>query len=122
MSEQEVSQALKEVDLNTTETSSEVKVKIDQTACAYCSKTGAKKRCAKRHPKCLKKIFCDEVCEKAGHQKAKVEGGTENEDKEAKVKAAAAAKKKAKKAKKAGKADKADQGQFWWNNSVYASW
>ena len=62
-----VDTALKKVDLNasdaaavaaaTTETTS------DPTACSLCKKSKATKRCSKRHAKCLKKIFCDSVCE-----------------------------------------------------------
>ena len=32
-----------------------------QVGCAHCKKAGPSKRCSKRHPKCLKKMFCNEV-------------------------------------------------------------
>ena len=38
-------------------------------ACAFCKKAEPTKRCSKRHPKCLKKLFCDEACENLGHKK-----------------------------------------------------
>ena len=38
-------------------------------ACAFCKKAEPTKRCSKRHPKCLKKIFCDEACENLAHKK-----------------------------------------------------
>jgi len=37
--------------------------------CAYCKKANPSKRCSKRHPKCLKKMFCNESCEISGHKK-----------------------------------------------------
>ena len=108
-------------------------------SCAYCAKIGATKRCVKRHAKCLKKLFCDEICEKASHKGLLKKTIDENkdhlnqvvdigddtieaDDSEAKVaeKALKAKKKKAKKAAAKGKKGSSDQ--FWWNNSVYASW
>merc|ERR1712039_756349 len=41
----------------------------DPTACSFCKKSKATKRCSKRHAKCLKKIFCDSVCETQAHKK-----------------------------------------------------
>ena len=41
----------------------------DEVVCAHCKKTKPTKRCAKRHPKCLKKLFCNETCEVLAHKK-----------------------------------------------------
>lgn len=119
----DVIEALKEVDLNT-------KKDHPEMACAYCSKPNPTKRCSKRHGKCMKKMFCDKSCETADHRPKKTESSSEatpeTEDeqtakmKEEQEKAEKAKKKKAKKAAMAAK--KQGDGQFWWNNSVYASW
>lgn len=37
--------------------------------CSHCKKTKPSKRCAKRHMKCLQKIFCNETCEMLSHKK-----------------------------------------------------
>ena len=108
----ETAQALSELDLN----------KAEVKKCSYCGKCDAAKRCSKRHQKCLKKIFCDESCEKAAHRspanpKAPNADAPNPKDEEK----AKAEKKKAKKAAKASK-NKSSSDQFWWNNSVYASW
>merc|ERR1719322_1498879 len=133
-----VDTALRKVDLNakdaaavaaaaTSETNKETTANSDPTACSFCKKSKATKRCSKRHAKCLKKIFCDSVCETQAHKK-KVEAPNkedsppkddeklekENGDDE---KAAKAKKKKARKAANAGK--KSNDGSFWWNNAVY---
>ena len=42
---------------------------VEGAACNYCKKPGPTKRCSKRHPKCLKKIFCDQNCETMAHKK-----------------------------------------------------
>ena len=114
--------ALKEVDLNE-------KANEDSNSCSFCRKPNATKRCAKRHSKCLKKLFCDKVCETSGHSKAKKaaqeekEEEGEPEEKKDLSEAEKVAKAKKKKAKKAALAAKKGQGgEFWWNNSVYASW
>merc|ERR1712179_85211 len=40
-----------------------------EVTCNFCKKQGPTKRCAKRHPKCIKKLFCNEVCEMMAHKK-----------------------------------------------------
>ena len=40
-----------------------------EMSCGYCKKTGPTKRCSKRHPKCIKKLFCNETCEQMAHKK-----------------------------------------------------
>ena len=80
--------------------------------CAFCQKTKPSKRCSKRHPKCLKKMFCNESCESMAHKKK------EDPQTASKVPVKKAdSKKKSKKDK-----HKNSGGEFWWNNSVYASW
>ena len=37
--------------------------------CSHCKKANPSKRCAKRHMKCLQKIFCNETCEMLSHKK-----------------------------------------------------
>ena len=79
----------------------------DEKLCAFCKKAGPTKRCSKRHPKCLPKMFCNETCESYAH-----------EDK----KAALVKKEKAKvaAAKKKGMKNRdwknTDSGQFWWHD------
>ena len=41
----------------------------EEAGCCYCKKTGPNKRRAKRHPKCIKKLFCNETCEQMAHKK-----------------------------------------------------
>merc|ERR1711915_945685 len=42
----------------------------EAVVCAYCKKaSGPTKRCGKRHPKCIKKLFCNETCENLSHKK-----------------------------------------------------
>ena len=41
----------------------------EEVGCAFCKKSGPAKRCAKRHPKCIKKLFCNETCENLAHKK-----------------------------------------------------
>ena len=80
---------------------------FDGKLCAFCKKAGPIKRCSKRHPKCLAKMFCNDTCESLAH-----------EDK----KAALVKKEKAKvaAAKKKGMKNKdwknTDSGQFWWHD------
>eukprot|EP00088_Acartia_fossae_P014514 TRINITY_DN1777_c0_g1_i7.p1 TRINITY_DN1777_c0_g1~~TRINITY_DN1777_c0_g1_i7.p1 ORF type:complete len:164 (-),score=34.44 TRINITY_DN1777_c0_g1_i7:475-966(-) len=59
-----------------------------ELGCSYCGKTNPipTKRCLKRHPKCMKKLFCSETCEVMSHKKA-------NDKKMAVAKAIACAKK-----------------------------
>ena len=80
----------------------------DLPVCAHCKKTDPKKRCSKRHPKCLKKMFCNETCEGLAHEDRKA----------AVVKKEAAKVANAK--KKAGSKIKnwknTDSGQFWWHD------
>ena len=121
-----VCEALKEVSLN----------EGPSTNCAFCSKEKATKRCSKRHAKCLKKLFCDKICETSGHRVKKPDPPpseeAENAEEPSQENAEALAKRqeqekvmkaKKKKAKKAANAaKKGSDGQFWWNNSVFASW
>ena len=115
-----VSEALKEVDLN--------KEKEDgDPTCDFCKKPNPTKRCSKRHARCLKKMFCDKVCETSGHLKEKKKGSEEEEkkavededegDKSASSSEAgkAAAKAKKKKARKAALASKREKGSEWIN-------
>lgn len=119
--------ALKSIDLN-----SEEGQKSTEHCCGYCGKKNPTKRCSKRHTRCMTKMFCDKTCETSGHKKVTTlpDPDTVSENKEeglddqvAKDMAAAAKieKAKKKKAKKQSKGQKPD-GEFWWNNSVYASW
>ena len=59
--------ALKKVDLNASDAvvvaAATSETTNDPTACSFCKKSKATKRCSKRHAKCLKKIFCDSICE-----------------------------------------------------------
>ena len=64
-------------------------------ACALCKKPDPKKRCSKRHPKCLTKMFCNETCESLAHEAKKSTGAK----KETKPKTAATKKKGGKSAK-----------------------
>ena len=79
----------------------------DEKVCTFCKKTGPTKRCSKRHPKCLPKMFCNDTCESLAHEDKK----------------AALVKKEASKvaaAKKKGMKNKdwknKDSGQFWWHD------
>merc|ERR1711973_398768 len=38
--------------------------------CEHCHKPNPTKRCSKRHPKCMKFMFCNEVCEKSSAKKS----------------------------------------------------
>merc|ERR1712126_380410 len=65
-----------------------IRKKTIEVVCAFCKRSGPTKRCAKRHPKCLKKMFCNESCEALAHEDKK----TAVAKKEAAGKAAAAKK------------------------------
>ena len=95
--------------------------------CAHCQRSNPTKRCAKRHAKCLSKLFCDSVCEKGAHQKKPaVDLKENNENMEETDKAIAA--KKLEDAKAAQKKKKSERkakkkpnqgttrcsGEFWW--------
>ena len=41
----------------------------EENLCGFCKKSDPTKRCSKRHPKFLKKLFCNETCEIAAHKK-----------------------------------------------------
>eukprot|EP00088_Acartia_fossae_P056698 TRINITY_DN6604_c0_g2_i8.p1 TRINITY_DN6604_c0_g2~~TRINITY_DN6604_c0_g2_i8.p1 ORF type:complete len:191 (-),score=59.95 TRINITY_DN6604_c0_g2_i8:302-835(-) len=84
--------------------------------CNYCSKPNPTKRCVKRHPKCLQKLFCNETCETLAHKKSSAV------DNNKAVVGAKAGGKKVDTKKKKGKKGEKPTGEFWWNNSVYASW
>jgi len=80
-----------------------------EPVCAHCGLKGPVKRCSKRHPKCMKKMFCNESCETFAHKVAKpLAAATGNTDPV-----------KKKKKKKIGERPTTE---FWWNNSVFASW
>ena len=97
---------------------------MEAIGCAHCKRSNPSKRCAKRHAKCITKLFCDSVCEKAAHQKKNAENLQEiDENLEAtkpagKSKELTPAEKKKKADKKAKK--KPNQGttrcsgEFWW--------
>ena len=122
-----VSNALKSIDLNSSE----------GMGCALCQKPNPVKKCSKSHSRCKGKLFCDKNCEMSSHKEEKTkaleasakleaENSSEKDENEAKLAkemeaAAKAEKAKNKKAKKKNKKDHND-GEFWWNNSVYASW
>ena len=78
-----------------------------ETGCCYCKKTGPTKRCAKRHPKCIKKLFCNETCEQMAHKKKEDPNAVPKPD----IKKADAKKKKSK-----GKKENGHYGEFC-NNS-----
>eukprot|EP00092_Neocalanus_flemingeri_P008775 GFUD01009448.1.p1 GENE.GFUD01009448.1~~GFUD01009448.1.p1 ORF type:complete len:139 (-),score=53.57 GFUD01009448.1:77-451(-) len=61
LEEKEKKTVLGEKDVNTEES--------EEVSCGFCKKLGPTKRCGKRHPKCLKKLFCNETCETAAHKK-----------------------------------------------------
>jgi hypothetical protein len=101
--------------------------------CAFCYKPEPIKKCSKSHSRCKGKLFCDKICETQSHKKvveqptteegAVNENDTENDLLEKQMSEAAKAEKaKKKKARKNGKAGTKNDGEFWWNNSVYASW
>merc|ERR1712209_73798 len=59
---------LGEINLNKEESTTEV---VEEIVCAFCKKPNPTKRCSKRHPKCLKKMFCNETCEALAHEDRK---------------------------------------------------
>merc|ERR1719234_1313491 len=93
-------EVLGEIDDNKRENAAEV-----ETGCSYCKKPNPMKRCSKRHPKCLKKMYCSETCEALAHEDKKAAAVK----KQAASKAAAA-----KKASKVKNWKNTDSGQFWW--------
>ena len=78
--------------------------------CAHCKKSDPKKRCSKRHPKCLKKMFCNETCESLAHEDRKTAVAKKEANK------VAAAKKKAQAGTKVKNWKNTDSGQFWWHD------
>ena len=65
----------------------ETAVNTDALSCAFCKKTDSTKRCSKRHPKCLKKMFCNDSCESRSHENKKGKSAKEEPTKVAKKKA-----------------------------------
>ena len=57
----EVSNALKSIDLNSTE----------NAGCAFCQKPNPSKKCSKSHSRCKGKLFCDKNCEMSSHKEEK---------------------------------------------------
>ena len=106
--------------------------------CKFCEKaSNPTKKCSKSHSRCKGLLFCDKNCELNHHKKEKeaekeaqaknVEENSENVENDVLTKemseAAKIEKAKKKKARKqAIKGKKENEGNFWWNNSVYASW
>ena len=76
--------------------------------CSLCKKPDPKKRCSKRHPKCLAKMFCNETCESIAHEDRKAAVAKKEANK------VAAAKKKA--GTKIKNWKNTDSGQFWWHD------
>lgn len=100
---------------------------VGLVTCAHCKRSNPTKRCTKRHAKCLPKLFCDLVCEKAAHQKKTIVDLKENDENieetdkisiAKKSEAAKAAQKKKKAEKKAkqkpNKGTTRCSGEFWW--------
>ena len=79
----------------------------DEKLCAFCKKAGPTKRCSKRHPKCLPKMFCSDTCESYAHEDKK---GALVKKEKAKVVAAK------KKGMKNRDWKNTDSGQFWWHD------
>eukprot|EP00090_Calanus_glacialis_P000565 TRINITY_DN1034_c0_g1_i1.p1 TRINITY_DN1034_c0_g1~~TRINITY_DN1034_c0_g1_i1.p1 ORF type:complete len:130 (+),score=62.66 TRINITY_DN1034_c0_g1_i1:91-480(+) len=52
----------------------------DMNTCNFCKKDGPTKRCSKRHPKCIKKLFCNTTCEEQAHKKKVPAGGVKKTD------------------------------------------
>jgi hypothetical protein len=77
LKEQAISTALTNLDINKQDTQNsnvEAKDSADLTndkieGCAHCKRSNPTKRCAKRHAKCITKLFCDSTCESAAHKK-----------------------------------------------------
>ena len=107
--------------------------------CGSCGAEKPVKKCSKSHTRCKGKLFCNKTCEFEHHKKEKEakekeleaqkpEEAAEDEENAALKKeleaVAKAEKAKLKKAKKQAKKENKSKGdgEFWWNNSVYASW
>ena len=97
-SKEEESKVLGEISDNTA---------TDEKLCAFCKKPGPIKRCSKRHPKCLTKMFCNDTCEALAHEDKKAALVKKQASK------AAAAKKKG---MKNSDWKNTDSGQFWWHD------
>ena len=82
---EDVTQVLVKKDTNATTEAGEV-------SCGYCKKADPTKRCSKRHPKCIKKLFCNETCEQMAHKKKEDPNAAPKQD----VKKAEVKKKKSK--------------------------
>ena len=54
--------------------------KENMNTCNFCKKDGPTKRCSKRHPKCIKKLFCNTTCEEQAHKKKVPAGGVKKTD------------------------------------------
>ena len=54
--------------------------KENMNTCNFCKKDGPTKRCSKRHPKCIKKLFCNTTCEEQAHKKKVPAGGIKKTD------------------------------------------
>ena len=52
----------------------------EDEGCAHCKRSNPTKRCAKRHAKCLTKLFCDSACELASHKKKIAVASPENNE------------------------------------------
>merc|ERR1712080_83281 len=57
----EVSNALKSIDLNSTE----------NIGCVFCQKPNPAKKCSKSHSRCKGKLYCDKNCEMSSHKEEK---------------------------------------------------
>ncbi len=51
-------------------------VTTDAVVCDYCHRAAPTRRCIKRHPKCMKKLFCNESCEELAHRKKEAPANT----------------------------------------------
>merc|ERR1712217_506523 len=50
--------------------------KENMNTCNFCNKENPSKRCSKRHPKCIKKLFCNTTCEELAHKKKAAAGAS----------------------------------------------
>ena len=64
----EVSNALKSIDLNSTE----------NVGCVFCQKPNPSKKCSKSHSRCKGKLFCDKNCEMSSHKEEKTKVSKKN--------------------------------------------
>merc|ERR1712141_715933 len=83
--EKDLSTALETLDVGKMAETSTSEIGTDEiltelNGCANCKRQNAKKRCAKRHTKCMNKLFCDGVCEKAAHTKSSAAPPPENNE------------------------------------------